>query len=429
MRVQCATYNGHLGQGHSVLSYEGEGEDLASWLNPTLLPDGSERGEAPDIVAVGFQEMIPLHLALAGFTSTALDLHEDKIKLAIERTHTKTEAGGGGTTYSLISRKSLGGIALLVYSSDQTLTSRLQEVRVATAGCGVFGFMGNKGAVGIRFSLKGEEGEGDSLSSWTFVTAHLAAHQEKVERRNWDWKEIVQRLVFVSEKTGKEESLYETGHLFVFGDLNYRISLTSPRKLAPHLLSHHISTLVSPLSDSSSLSSSLSTLLPHDQLHQQLSRQKTLHHLSEAPITFPPTYKFKPGTRETYKDFRKRVPGWCDRILYAVAESETEGFETEMYRSEMDFTASDHKPVTALFNIPSPSSSSLPVKSPYPISPTWRQSQTLGMLLDRLVGLIWCVIMLAGLNKDVRLGIVNLGGLAVGGWVYKFGGVGWRLLS
>ncbi|GAA5954018.1 hypothetical protein JCM3765_000725 [Sporobolomyces pararoseus] len=424
MRIQCATYNGHLGQGQSVLPHEGEGTELSSWLNPTLL-DGVSKGAAPDLVAVGFQEMIPLHLALAGFTSTALDLHQDKIRKAIERTHSAVEKEG--VTYSLVSRKSLGGIALLVYSNDKTLTEKLQSVQVATAGCGIFNLMGNKGAVGIRLKLKTEE------TSWTFVTAHLAAHQNKVERRNRDWKEIVERLVFVDEEGGKgERNLYETGHLFVFGDLNYRISLTSPRKLAPHLLSHHVSTLVSPVSDSSSVSSSLSTILPHDQLQQQLRQGKTLHHLSEGQINFPPTYKFKPGTVDTYKDFKKRIPGWCDRILYAVPTTEEGDFEVELYRSDMNFTASDHKPVTALFNIPSPSSSvSLPFKSPYSISPAWRQQQQIGTLLDRFVGLIWCLIMLAGFNKDVRLGIVNLGAAALGGYVLKFGGsvAGWKLLT
>lgn len=119
--------------------------------------------------------------------------------------------------------------------------------------------------------------------------------------------------------------------------------MTSPKKLAPHVLSHHIQTICSPLSDSSSLSSSLSTLLPHDQLRQQTSLSKTLYHLEEAPITFPPTYKFKPGTRDTYKTFTKRIPGWCDRILYL--SNTADEVECELYRSEMDFTASDHKPV------------------------------------------------------------------------------------
>lgn len=39
--------------------------------------------------------------------------------------------------------------------------------------------------------------------------------------------------------------------------------------------------------------------------------------------------------------------------------------------------------------------------------------------------------MLAGFNKDVRLGIVNLGAAALGGYVLKFGGsvAGWKLLT
>jgi len=205
---------------------------LASWLNATLARDGKGESEAPDLVAVGFQEMIPLvrvllalsasrascsflrgevqHLALAGFTSTALGLHEEKLKTAIEETHTREK--GSRETYSLVGRKSLGGIALLLYSNDRTLTSKVKNVQVSTAGCGILNLMGNKGAVGIRLGLKGEE------ESWTFVTAHLAAHQEQVERRNRDWREIVQRLVFVDQGgEGRERGLYETGNLFVFG--------------------------------------------------------------------------------------------------------------------------------------------------------------------------------------------------------------------
>lgn len=76
--------------------------------------------------------------------------------------------------------------------------------------------MGNKGAVGVRVTLhdgleqegeKGEKGEkrdedededweGGEGTSFTFVTAHLAAHQGKVARRAEDWRAIVERLVF-----------------------------------------------------------------------------------------------------------------------------------------------------------------------------------------------------------------------------------------
>lgn len=76
----------------------------------------------------------------------------------------------------------------------------------------MIGLMGNKGAVGIRVTLGEDKGE----SEWTFVTAHLAAHQGECEARNADWREICRRLVF-EDGEGGQRGLFETGHLFFFG--------------------------------------------------------------------------------------------------------------------------------------------------------------------------------------------------------------------
>ena len=56
--VQIATYNTNL-QGNAGLP-----QDLVDWLAPTLkVSNFLARGKhAPDIVAVGFQELLPLHL-------------------------------------------------------------------------------------------------------------------------------------------------------------------------------------------------------------------------------------------------------------------------------------------------------------------------------------------------------------------------------
>lgn len=53
--VQIASYNTNL-QGS-----QGVPQDLVDWLAPTL--SASRFREPPDIVAVGFQELLPLHLA------------------------------------------------------------------------------------------------------------------------------------------------------------------------------------------------------------------------------------------------------------------------------------------------------------------------------------------------------------------------------
>ncbi len=56
--VQIASYNTNL-QGNLGLP-----QDLVDWLAPTLQVSSflSRSPRAPDIVAVGFQELLPLHL-------------------------------------------------------------------------------------------------------------------------------------------------------------------------------------------------------------------------------------------------------------------------------------------------------------------------------------------------------------------------------
>jgi len=56
--IQIASYNTNL---QGVL---GLPQDLVDWLSPTLQVSSflSPERRAPDIVAVGFQELLPLHL-------------------------------------------------------------------------------------------------------------------------------------------------------------------------------------------------------------------------------------------------------------------------------------------------------------------------------------------------------------------------------
>lgn len=132
-------------------------------------------------------------------------------------------------------------------------------------------------------------------------------------------------------------------------DLNYRISLTSPERLDRDKLVHDLSELAAASRNACEEGAAVpAKLLAQDQLRQEQARAKSLHHLHEGEITFPPTYKYKPGSRDELSS--KRVPGWCDRVLYAsAAASAAEGEEVKVlsYRSVMEFTRSDHKPVSS----------------------------------------------------------------------------------
>ncbi|GAA5871665.1 hypothetical protein JCM8547_007112 [Rhodosporidiobolus lusitaniae] len=410
MRVRCATFNAHLAKGKDLASLP---DDLRAWLGPSA-DEGDEEGELPEFVAVGFQELIPLHLALLGFTSPRLSRHIPLILPTLEPP-SSSNSSSARPSYVPIAQRAIGGIALVVFAR-RDVSSRVERVETATVGCGAAGLMGNKGAVGVRVTLlpfsgsgeKGGEGEGGN-GVLTFVTAHLQAHQSEkhLRWRNRDWRSIVEGLVFIDERDGRERGVYETGQLFVFGDLNYRTSLHTPNSLPLSTLTSHISTLTTSSPSSSSFTSSHRSLLSNDQLTHERLAGRTLHHLSEAPISFAPTYKFKLGTDEY--TLPKRIPSWTDRVLFASAVGE-ENVKAEEYRSVMSVVRSDHKPVTALFSLPSSSlsSSRLPFSSPFPINPSWRLKQILGFVLDRLVGSVWCFAMLAGFNRSLRVGIVNI---------------------
>lgn len=266
--------------------------------------------------------------------------------------------------YSLVGRQAVGAIALFVYARDDTVAPRVKAVEINTVGCGVLGLLGNKGAVGIRVTLRpdgpsrADDGDDDARgdSSWTFVSAHFAAHQDENEARSNDWRNVVRRLVL--QDGSRETQLFDTGHLFFCGvsrhtlsmqpykipltseirqDLNYRISLTSPTHLDRKAVSDDVGQLARAAPDAPPSP----RLLAQDQLRQEQQRGVTLHHLREGEITFPPTYKYKPGSRDELSS--KRVPGWCDRVLYASAAGEE--VDVASYTSVMDFTRSDHKPV------------------------------------------------------------------------------------
>jgi hypothetical protein len=60
----------------------------------------------------------------------------------------------------------------------------------------------------------------------SFVSAHLTAHDHNLGARLRDWRRIVGTLLFPSLAVADAAStLYDTSHLFVLGDLNFRVVL------------------------------------------------------------------------------------------------------------------------------------------------------------------------------------------------------------
>ena len=113
---------------------------------------------------------------------------------------------------------SMGQIHLFVFCTPK-LRPYISAVEVDTEATGIAGVGVNKGGTAISLYV--------CSTALCFVNAHLAAHQEKTPQRNAHVLEI-QRFLKVGRSTPAEARLdlsNRFGHLFFFGDLNYRIEL------------------------------------------------------------------------------------------------------------------------------------------------------------------------------------------------------------
>ncbi|PTB36311.1 uncharacterized protein TrAFT101_010198 [Trichoderma asperellum] len=369
--------------------------------------------ELPEVVVLSLQEIAPLSYAFIGgdyFLKPYVDRFEEAINLAATLHLTSEESDDGvldsasspapppsspssGTKkpFTLIRSLNVGYTAIMLFARDAT---RLKDIQQAEVGFGA-AEMGNKGAVGLR-ALYEVDGESTEL---TFVATHLAAMEWNLPRRNANWGTIMRGLTFenpeevlnqmrrdaesrgesISSEEGdateqsrllREEqhqqdlqlqrqfhdlSVFKpSSHLFVAGDLNYRISTTSP-------------TPYSAFPNMDPGSENYYTHFFHlDQLTRERLAGRTLHGLSEHEVKFPPTYKYvvdsktKPSGEagnavdEVKWEFAShRYPSWTDRILFLELPS---WIRSKMKVREYDalpvIRTSDHRPVFLRVDVP-----------------------------------------------------------------------------
>ena len=182
----------------------------------------------------------------------------------------------------------LVGMMLVVYVNE-THKQFVTNVDAEHVGTGIMGKLGNKGGVSVRFDFHN--------TSICFVNSHLAAHVSEVERRNQDYNEICNRMIFqnfIPTKAIKDHDM-----VYWVGDLNYRIT-----DLDASTVKDIIAT------------GQLKDLFSYDQFKQQRHQRKVFNGYTEHDITFPPTYKFDPGTDNWDTSEKARAPAWTDRIIW-----------------------------------------------------------------------------------------------------------------
>lgn len=158
---------------------EGVDHDLASWLCPEDLGNVQ-----PEIVAVGFQEIVELSpQQIMNSDPSRKQLWESAVRRCLnQRAQTI-----GGERYVLLRSGQLVGAALCIFVKASAL-SNIKNVEGSVKKTGLSGMAGNKGAVAIRFDY--------ANTHICFVTAHLAAGFSNYDERNRDYATIHHGLRF-----------------------------------------------------------------------------------------------------------------------------------------------------------------------------------------------------------------------------------------
>ncbi|XP_073223082.1 type II inositol polyphosphate 5-phosphatase 15 [Cicer arietinum] len=263
-----------------------------------------------------------------------------------------------GSTFERIGSRQLAGLVIAVWVKTN-IRFHVGDVEAAAVPCGFGRAIGNKGAVGLRVRVY------DRIMC--FVNCHFAAHLDAVGRRNADFDHVYRTMSFsrptnflnatpagtsssvpIFRGTNSAEGMSELSEsdMIVFlGDFNYRLDDISYDE-ARDFVSQRC----------------FDWLRERDQLRAEMEAGKAFQGMREAIITFPPTYKFErhqAGLAGYDSGEKKRIPAWCDRILYRDSRSSS---VTEcslecpivasvlQYEACMDVTDSDHKPVRCIFS-------------------------------------------------------------------------------
>ncbi|KAF5742787.1 Endonuclease/exonuclease/phosphatase family protein isoform 7 [Tripterygium wilfordii] len=346
-RILIGTWN--VGQGRA------SHESLMSWLGSVASDVG--------IIVVGLQEVE----MGAGF----LAMSAAKETVGLEGSSVGQwwldnigKALDEGSTFERMGSRQLAGLLVSLWVR-KNLRTHVGDIDAGAVPCGFGRAIGNKGGVGLRIRVY------DRIMC--FVNCHLAAHLEAVNRRNADFDHIYRTMVFSrssnlsntaaagvstashtlkstnSTSVNSEErkpDLSEADMVVFFGDFNYRLFGISYDE-ARDFVSQRC----------------FDWLREKDQLREEMKAGKVFQGMREALIRFPPTYKFErhqAGLGGYDSGEKKRIPAWCDRIIYHDNRSDPVSdcsldcpvvSSIVMYDACMDVTESDHKPVRCKFHV------------------------------------------------------------------------------
>ncbi|THG97556.1 hypothetical protein EW026_g4466 [Hermanssonia centrifuga] len=303
--------------------------------------------DSPDIIAFGLQELIDLEsrkmaaktVLLGGKGKNPDGAISQRVTTSYKKwydqlVHAVRLAMPADTPYTVISTESLVGLFSCIFVKDTQRIS-LKQVAITTIKRGMGGRYGNKGGIVARFVIDD--------SSICFINCHLAAGQSHVRQRNADVAAMLEDKELFPESGSIQEPLaYVNGgdgsmvldHEIVFlnGDMNYRIDLRRDAVVADVKAGNY------------------AHLLSQDQLMKEMRNNRgfRLRTFMEGPLIFPPTYKYDRQSDEYDSSEKRRVPAWCDRILWRSREPSR---VQQLHYRRYEVNVSDHRPISAGFRM------------------------------------------------------------------------------
>jgi hypothetical protein len=242
-----------------------------------------------------------------------------------------------GPGFVMIRALMMWQIGLVVYVRAE-LASGVREVTVSQEATGILGVGQNKGAVAIGLDYLG--------TRLLFLGSHLAAHMKHHAARNANVREVLANIRNIG---GPGRLLINADsqfhHTFFMGDLNYRVDLaiTGGGTLGIDEPDHRAAVRdVIAAGD-------LPVLLRADQLRAAQREGKAWFGFREGDIAFQPTFSMKRVSGFQYA--AKRVPSWCDRVLWHSLPGVAAHVTCTAYEAHPSISSSDHKPVSASFNV------------------------------------------------------------------------------
>ena len=146
---------------------------------------------------------------------------------------------------------------------------------------------------------------------------------------------------------------------------------------------------------------------------RELEAGNTLHGLAEAPINFPPTYKYSSKAMQLTKEnaqkleaakskdeafpglelttaqeqawlwAKHRIPSWCDRILFLADAAP----DVKAYGALPIQPTSDHRPVSLIFSVPRQAVTTSQTLSRFKIDEHWQSRRAWARRYELIVGL------------------------------------------